>query len=67
MRPIQESIQKQVIHELRQGKSIHKVAKQFDLSSSTVHKYGSGIKTEIPKNVGGGVSKLSARDKAFCV
>lgn len=67
MRPIQASVQKQIIHELQQGKSIQKVAAQLCLSSSTVHKYSTGLKTTIPKDVGGRVSKLSTRDKTFCV
>lgn len=67
MRPIQQQTKNRVIYELEQGKSIGKVAKLLNLSTSTVHKYSVGVKTSIPKASGGRMSKLSDRDKAFCV
>ena len=67
MRPIQNSIKNQVINLLKQGKSMRQVAKDVGVSCTTVHKYSAGLEREIPMAVGGAVSKLTGRDKSFCV
>jgi transposase len=52
---------------LKEGKSERQVAAIVGISKSMVHKINAGLEKLGPKLTGGRVSKLSSRDKTFCV
>lgn len=67
MRPISEITKKEVIMLLSEGLSEREVAKKVNISNFSVNKIRNETSLVIPKSKGGRISKLSTRDKLFCV
>lgn len=67
MRQLSDIIKKQVIELLEKGLSERQIAKKVGISNFSVNKIRNESKNQIPMAKHGRVSKLSSRDRLFCV